>query len=907
MKKILLSLIPLLFTTFIAQAQCDSPTFPGVNTISQNSATIFWDDLPTNSWNLDVSVNGVSYTNINVNTNPYVLNGLPCGSNITVTITSICGPNILSNPVTITFLTESCNQEQPGQPVSFSACSSDASLFCFNLTDNDSNLIGSLNPSEHIISYHFSNDDANNNVNPLTSPYCVGLGINQAVYARVANINTGTTYISVFFLHVTEHIFVQPALNPMEQCDQDNNGAITFDLTTTAAQINTSNPLSFFTSQIDAENNQNAINNPNSFTIAVQPNTVPVFIRESIPSDCDKIYNFNLRTFANCNLASVCSLANSLCGSLGIPFQNTINFPSSGGQGCLGTTPNPTWFYLPVSNSGTINLIVQQSVNPSFNSGANIDVDYIVYGPFTDATSPCNGQLTPNNIVSCSYSASAIEYPVIPNAVVGQYYLIMVTNFSNIQGYIRISDLGNSQGAINCNGIRLNAFLDTNSNGIQDNGENNFPLGQFHYEMNNNEILHNITSPTGIYNIYENNPLNSYNLSYTIDAAYAAMYAITTSNYNNINVANGSGITTYNFPVTIIQSYNDLAVTIIPQNAPRPGFTYTNKIFYANIGNQPIASGSVSFNKDVATTITSISQSGTVSTPTGFTYDFTNLLPFEYREITVTFQVPTIPTVNAGDYLTNTASILPLTNDIVLENNSSSLSQMIINAYDPNDKMESHGPEILHSSFTSEDYLYYTIRFENTGNASAINVRINDILDSRLDESSIKMISASHTYVLDRVANNLTWKFDNIMLPVSVANTNIGKGYVMFKVKPKPGYSVGDVISNTASIYFDFNPAIITNTFTTTFVATLETTLFENSSFVVYPNPAQDEVTITSSNGNYIKAITIYDIVGKTILSQDGNNEFIQTINTSELNSGIYLLQITDSNNQQTTKKLIIK
>ena len=369
----------------------------------------------------------------------------------------------------------------------------------------------------------------------------------------------------------------------------------------------------------------------------------------------------------------------------------------------------------------------------------------------------------------------------------------------------------------------------------------------------------------------------------------------------------GSGITTYNFPVTILQSYNDLAVTIIPQNAPRPGFTYTNKIFYANIGNQPIASGSVSFNKDVATTITSISQSGTVSTPTGFTYDFTNLLPFEYREITVTFQVPTIPTVNAGDYLTNTASILPLTNDIVLENNSSSLSQMIINAYDPNDKMESHGPEILHSSFTSEDYLYYTIRFENTGNASAINVRINDILDSRLDESSIKMISARHTYVLDRVANNLTWKFDNIMLPVSVANTNIGKGYVMFKVKPKPGYSVGDVISNTASIYFDFNPAIITNTFTTTFVATLETTLFENSSFVVYPNPAQDEVTITSSNGNYIKAITIYDIVGKTILSQDGNNEFIQTINTSELNSGIYLLQITDSNNQQTTKKLIIK
>ncbi|WP_445713086.1 DUF7619 domain-containing protein [Flavobacterium sp.] len=907
MKKILLSLIPLLFISYLTQAQCDSPTFPGVNNISQNSATIFWNDLPTNSWNLDVSVNGVSYTNISVNSNPYVLNELPCGVNVTVMISSICAPNVQSNPVTITFMTTSCNQEQPGQPESYSTCLNGSSQACFNLTDNDVNLMGTLNPAEHVISYHTTNDDANNNVNPLASPYCVGLGVNQPIYARVTNTSNGNSYISVFFLHVTEHIFVQPALNPMEQCDQDNNGSITFDLTTTAAQLNTTNSLSYFTSQADAENNQNAITTPNSFTISVQANIIPIFIRETIASDCDKIYTFNLQTFANCNLASVCSLANSLCGALGLTFQNTINVPSSGNMGCLSTTPNPTWFYLPVSNSGTINLIVQQSVDPSFNTGANIDVDYIVYGPFSDATSGCNGQLTANNIVSCSYSSSAVEYPIIPNAIAGQYYLIMVTNFSNQPGYIRISDIGNSQGTIDCSGIRLNAFLDTNTNGIQDNGENNFPLGQFQYEMNNNGTIHNVTSPTGVYNIYENNPTNSYDFNYIIDPAYAAMYSLSTATYNNISIISGAGVTTYNFPITVIQSYNDLAVTIIPQNAPRPGFTYTNKVYYANIGNQTIATGSVSFNKDVATTITSISQSGTVTTPTGFTYDFTNLLPFEYREITVTLQVPTIPTVNAGDYLTNTASIFPLTNDIVIENNNSSLSQMIINAYDPNDKMESHGEEILYSSFSSEDYLYYTIRFENTGNASAINVRINDVLDARLDENSIKMINASHTYVLDRVANNLTWKFDNIMLPVSIANTNIGKGYVMFKVKPKAGYAVGDIISNTASIYFDFNPAIITNTFNTSFVTTLGTNTFENNPFILYPNPADDYVTITTNNNKTIKSIVVYDVLGKVIISKDCNDTLMQTINTSELKTGIYLIDIMSNDNARTTKKLIIR
>ena len=71
----------------------------------------------------------------------------------------------------------------------------------------------------------------------------------------------------------------------------------------------------------------------------------------------------------------------------------------------------------------------------------------------------------------------------------------MVTNFSNQPGYIRISDVGTSQGAIDCTGIRLNAFLDTNANGVQDNGETNFPLGQFQYEMNGNGTVHNVTSP----------------------------------------------------------------------------------------------------------------------------------------------------------------------------------------------------------------------------------------------------------------------------------------------------------------------------------------------------------------------------------------------------------------------------
>ena len=271
-------------------------------------------------------------------------------------------------------------------------------------------------------------------------------------------------------------------------------------------------------------------------------------------------------------------------------------------------------------------------------------------------------------------------------------------------------------------------------------------------------------------------------------------------------------------------------------------------------------------------------------------------------------QVPVIPTVTIGGLLTNTASIAPLTGDVVPENNTTAVTQIIIGSYDPNDKMEAHGDKILFSSFTADEYLYYTIRFENSGTASAINVRINDVLEAKLDETSIRMVSASHPYILDRMNANLSWKFDNIQLPVSVANTTIGKGYVTFKVKPKPGFSVGDIILNTASIYFDFNPAIITNTFSTEFVQQLAINEFENSDFVFYPNPVHDIVTVSLKNeSNSITNIAVYDVLGKQIYTQKPSN-FIanQTIDLSTVSKGIYLLEITTSNNLKVVKKLVV-
>ena len=889
-------------------SSCSPPANLVTTDITENSATLAWTNPDSITQSLIyVAPAGSPAPTIASNAyyaqgSSYTFEGLTCGTQYDIYIRTYCNSVNLSTWVQTTFSTVAC-VPQAGQPVDLGQCVNDNGLACFDLSSNTAIIINTLNPADYSVTYYNTESNAVNNDNPLTSPYCTTTS--QAVFARIQNNATQDYQIFGFSLIVDAVSDVVTPLNNMQQCDDNNDGVITFDLTTVQAQINTNNTLEYYPSLSNAQNQVVPFTNPQTLNIGIQNPITNVFVREIVPNSCDSIYSFQLNTYSNCNLASVCSQANSLCNSIGVPFSNTVNNSSTGSANCLLSTPNPTWFYLPISNPGTINLQVNQN---SLN-GTPLDVDYIVYGPFTNPVSPCgNPNLLLANVVSCGFSVAAVEFPFIPNAQPGQYYLLMVTNYSNQAGFITITEIGNSSGGIDCSGLRLNAFLDSNNNGTQDNGEQNFPLGQFSYEVNNNGNVHNIISPTGIYNIYDTTNSNSYNLSYTIDSNYVASYGITTSNYSNIYVVIGIGMQTYNFPITVTQSYNDLAVNIVPINAPRPGFTYQNKIVYTNFGNQTVVDGTVTFTKDALVTIADNSQTGTTSSANGFTYNFTNLLPFETRTITLTMQVPNVPTVALGDLLTNTASIAPISGDVVPTNNTSTCSQIIIGSYDPNDKMESHGERILHATFTANDYLYYTIRFENTGTASAINVRVNDVLDSRLDENTIRIISASHNYIMDRVDNNLTWRFDDIQLPVSVANTNTGKGYITFQVKPRVGYAVGDIIPNTASIYFDFNPAIITNTFNTEFVAQLGVDEFENGDFVFYPNPVSDIVTVSVKNNGAIAAIAVYDMLGKVILSEKTTTTVSsKTFDLSTVSKGVYLLEVTSDTNLKVIKKLIVE
>lgn len=138
----------------------------------------------------------------------------------------------------------------------------------------------------------------------------------------------------------------------------------------------------------------------------------------------------------------------------------------------------------------------------------------------------------------------------------------------------------------------------------------------------------------------------------------------------------------------------------------------------------------------------------------------------------------------------------------------------VLCAYDPNDKhVEPAGIGAGGYIPVGTERLTYRIRFQNTGNADAEHVRLLDQLSEALDISTLQMLAWSHPFTLqvepDRTAR---FEFEDIALPPASQDSSGSQGFVIFSVGLVPGLAAGTAIENTAGIYFDLNPAIITNT-----------------------------------------------------------------------------------------------
>ena len=170
--------------------------------------------------------------------------------------------------------------------------------------------------------------------------------------------------------------------------------------------------------------------------------------------------------------------------------------------------------------------------------------------------------------------------------------------------------------------------------------------------------------------------------------------------------------------------------------------------------------------------------------------------------------------MSMGDTLNSNLNIFEVdTNNSTSIIGTDEISQILVCAYDPNDKTVT--PLGLGSPryILAGDELEYRVRFQNTGNDTAINVMIRDQLDAELDWSTLDVISSSHnmSYWVEQ-DGELIFDFQNIMLPDSIIDEPGSHGFVKYKIQSKVDAPANAVISNRADIYFDQNPAILTNT-----------------------------------------------------------------------------------------------
>jgi|GEM_PF-1450589 len=135
------------------------------------------------------------------------------------------------------------------------------------------------------------------------------------------------------------------------------------------------------------------------------------------------------------------------------------------------------------------------------------------------------------------------------------------------------------------------------------------------------------------------------------------------------------------------------------------------------------------------------------------------------------------------------------------------------NSFDPNDKT-GYPLGLTQSGYIEANQeMEYVIRFQNTGNDTAILVVIRDTLTQALNPATIKFGASSHDYTYRVLGNNvIEWTFVNIMLPDSNVNEAASHGQVTFTVDQMVDLPSGTVINNRVGIYFDFNAPVITNT-----------------------------------------------------------------------------------------------
>ncbi len=555
----------------------------------------------------------------------------------------------------------------------------------------------------------------------------------------------------------------------------------------------------------------------------------------------------------------------------------------------LGNAPNRVcvvqWLhYSYYSNGGNLNFQIWMYENSGgirFVYGANtyistIHTIQIGLRGTTNLDYTALGDTTCNWANAYPYPSIATHFPVSVSCTQPSGFAFHFGNVSN-------------NGNINFAYITGKVFNDANNNGTLDGGETGIANRIVHIVPGNYYVS---SDAIGNYAFY----FFDSTLTYTLTCAGPTYWTSTTG--ANLSVHPQTQSTSgNNFGFHMMPNVHELAIAC-PNWGAKPGQSEPMPISYHNNGTT-IESDTITFVMDalysfISSTPAPVSVSG-------------QTIKWYYSNLQIGgsgyIYLHLLPSASAvlGNYLNSTLTIKPLATDTVPANNIINLHQLLTNAWDPNEKSVEPAGMIPNNT-----ELNYTIHFQNTGNAAAANISVKDTLDTNVEPMTFRITGSSHPYNFVMSGNGIaTFNFYNIQLPDSSSNFAGSNGWISYAITTKPSLPQSTVINNRASIYFDYNLAVLTNTASDT-IQMLTTSIARNgiTTHVIntYPNPASGTVVFAFSSNTKDKAnLTITTIEGKVIMSRN-NISPSETIDVSILPSGIYMCSLNSGSHIQYVK-----
>ncbi|HEX2617597.1 MAG TPA: hypothetical protein VHL57_08645, partial [Flavobacteriales bacterium] len=318
------------------------------------------------------------------------------------------------------------------------------------------------------------------------------------------------------------------------------------------------------------------------------------------------------------------------------------------------------------------------------------------------------------------------------------------------------------------------------------------------------------------------------------------------------------------FTIYVSEESIDRRLTLITQ-AARPGFGRTTTGAYRLNSFFP-APLSVTYDMDPVEVFVECYPMPTTVSGTTITWDLGMSPPNTEGIIRVRTTLPA--SVPLGTPLTNVVSVLPLDDDDTPANNITIVHEVVVGSCDPNDK-QVHPAALTPEEAQAGTPVNYTIRFQNTGTYLAERVLITDTLSEHLQWGTLHFLQASHPcqwFVHDGVLHVL---FRDIMLPDSTSDEPGSHGFAQFSIVPSTDLALGESVSNTANIYFDFNEPVITEPCVLTVDESTAVAAIAADGLSLYPDPVSDLLNVRLANAS-LQRCEVFAGDGRCVMRASG-------------------------------------